>query len=126
MIWRNKREAVREERQFDRAFDEASGNPPHKRIRGWSDEELHRQLIGDRLLPIPRAFAESELRRRESWRTPAKYALWVAAAALIISLASLGLTIVRPTLPTREHSLRDLTVLDEWGNKPLAGWQYGV
>src|SRR5579863_8412984 len=100
-IMRLFKKSLRDDDLFNQAFDDIGGSPSARTIRNWSNAELHEQLVGNNLQAVARHVAECELRRRESWQTPAKYSLWAAILALVVSLSSIVLT-----LSAREHHLR--------------------
>ncbi len=60
----------------------------------WPDEELA-ELIAMNRLDADTELARSELRIRESWRTPARWSLVIAAFALLVSLAALAVSIAK-------------------------------
>jgi len=74
-------------------LDEAFSRPSVRHIRKWSTDTLHAKLHSNELWPAERSMAESELRRREAWNTPAKWALIVSALALVLSIASLVISL---------------------------------
>jgi hypothetical protein len=66
---------------YEKAFDEWAADPP-LRFREWVDSELA-ELIARNPDTAAARMAASEIRRREAWQTPAKW-------ALIVSLFSFG------------------------------------
>ena len=60
----------------------------------WPDEELA-ELIALNRPDAETELARSELRIRESWRTPARWSLVISAIALLISLAALTVSIAK-------------------------------
>lgn len=57
-------------------------------FRLWVDEELH-ELIARNPETASTRLTSSEVRRREAWRTPAKWALVVSLFSLAVSAAAL-------------------------------------
>ena len=66
--WSSKRNAEREESEFEDIVEELSGIPNLKLRRKWSERKLHDELAADRISKADRTILESELRRREAWQ----------------------------------------------------------
>jgi hypothetical protein len=63
-------------------------DPGRKQIARFTDEELAELMA--RGVPTKEAqLAASEMRRRESWRTPARWALLISVASALIAAAAL-------------------------------------
>jgi hypothetical protein len=75
---------------YDKAFDKLAAGPSLD-FRQWIDAELV-ELIARDPDTAPARLAASELRSRESWRTPAKWALIVASLSFIVSIVALART----------------------------------
>lgn len=76
---------------FADGFDEARGAPPSWRIKNATDDELHKWIASDQIASDVKSKAQSELRRRESWRTPAKWALVVSCISLLFSALAIAI-----------------------------------
>ncbi|MFC4593506.1 hypothetical protein [Sphingobium tyrosinilyticum] len=75
---------------YDKAFDKFTW-PSSPSFAKWPDEELA-ELIARNPDTATARLAASEIRRREAWRTPARFSLVVAILALIVSAVALGRT----------------------------------
>ncbi len=70
----------------------ASERRDYWNFRLWTDEDLAELVSRDRKNANHR-LAEIEIRRRESWQTPARWSLVVSTAAFLVSLAALLVSI---------------------------------
>ena len=73
-------------------------DPPHEGyiIRKLSEDNLHRLLVKAELGHAQAKIAiERELRRRDAWASPAGRAFWISMAALIVSIAAFGVSILK-------------------------------
>jgi hypothetical protein len=91
-MWRKLQER-RENRRVEDTFDNAFGKPSYRHIRRWSIEELHRRLATNDLHTAERRMAESQVRIKEAWRTPARWTLLIAVAAFVVSVIALIVSI---------------------------------
>jgi hypothetical protein len=89
--WRDRKAQVDERAAFDAVFEDITGHPSTKTIRGWSDEELHRRLTANDLHPVERSIADRELDKRKAWEAPAGKAYYIACGALAVAIVSLVL-----------------------------------
>jgi hypothetical protein len=76
--------------EFDRAFDELT-KPKWATIASFTDEELAEMLAAE---PSSREglIAASIMRSRETWRTPARWALIISGLSLSAAVAALART----------------------------------
>jgi hypothetical protein len=83
--WIDKRDKAR----FEKAFTEwsTSGGLTSANARRLSDYHLHSALFQNKA-PVAQSILQSELKRREAWRGPAKWSMIIAVLALIISVAA--------------------------------------
>ena len=85
-------------------------------FRRVSYAELLAMIDLDDYLPWVKAIAQSEIKRRESWDAPAAWSARFAAAAVILSLMSLGLAGWNTMRPPRVIVVR----VNELSARPLA------
>ena len=81
--WREERE---QNRALESVIDDMLRRPSLRDIRKWKTEVLHAKLVGNELWKNEASMAQSELRRREAWNTPARWSLIVSALAFGFSL----------------------------------------
>lgn len=91
---RERRDLQRQSLELGRVLEEQFNVPDMAKLRKWSRAKLFEQLAGSRLGPEDRMAAESELRRREAWDAPSGWAVRISVVALLLSLASLALSVV--------------------------------
>ena len=70
-----------------RNLDTPTSDDGWPNFRLWVDEEIH-ELIARNLDTASARLAASEVRRREAWQTPAKWALVVSLFSLAVSAAA--------------------------------------
>lgn len=83
-IWEGKSD----QDQFNEAFTEYA-NPQRRHLAKMSDEELAELLATEASSSYLHHLAASILRSRESWRTPARWALVLSALSCLISVVAL-------------------------------------
>lgn len=81
-------------RYLNSNHDEAFTPPPEPDFRTWIDGELA-TLIARNPDGAPARMAASEVRRREAWQTPAKWALFLSGVSILISAAALVVALNR-------------------------------
>jgi hypothetical protein len=91
--WKERRAAKAQERLVEETFSDAFGHPSYRHIRNWDLEELHRRLATNELHSAERRMAESQVRIREAWRTPARWSLILSIAAFAVSAIALIVSI---------------------------------
>jgi len=74
--------------RFDEAFEEYA-NPQRRHLVKMTDEELAELLATESSGSYLHHLAASILRSRESWRTPARWALALSALSFLISAVAL-------------------------------------
>lgn len=79
--------SLSEDAQFTEAFTEKA-NPRWRHIAKLTDDELA-DILADSPTSRKGIIAASVLRSRESWRTPARWALIVAGLSFALAVASL-------------------------------------
>lgn len=73
---------------FDEAFEEFA-NPQRRHLAKMTDEELAELLATEASNSYLHHLAASVLRSRESWRTPARWALILSALSFLVSIVAL-------------------------------------
>ena len=85
-----KQRAMRnEQRVFDDALADLSGQPHLSQIKKWSEAELHERTASGKLDAAQQSMAEQELKRKYDWRSPSGWSLWVSIGAFILSAIAL-------------------------------------
>lgn len=99
--WRAKRRALKKDNALLLALyriEYQKINPPHEAyiVRQLSEDILHGLLARAEQGNIieARVAIERELRRRDAWASPAGRAFWISIAALVVSIAALGVSIL--------------------------------
>ena len=73
---------------FDEAFEEYA-NPQRRHLAKMPDEELAELLATESSASYLHHLAASILRSRESWRTPARWALILSGLSFLVSLVAI-------------------------------------
>lgn len=76
----------------DRGALDSLSDRTYWNFRIWTDEDLA-ELIARGGRDANTRLAEIEMRRRESWQTPARWSLLVSLLALIVSIVALGVSL---------------------------------
>lgn len=82
---------------YSEAFDKITGDKTPN-FREWPDEELAELIARDGRTAAAK-LAESEVRKRESWKTPALWTLIVAGCSLLVSVIAVTLSAVALVRP---------------------------
>lgn len=62
-------------------------NPGAREVAQFTDDELHSVLAREPTTTLG-SLAASELRKRESWRTPSKWALYISLASFVLAFVA--------------------------------------